>query len=332
MVKSKRALVFLMVSVLVFSMASSAFAAAKYVMKFNEVGSDKHPTTWAFDEFVERINKVSNGEIEIAVYRNSQLGGDRQTAEGMQIGTIEMGIVGSSVLMSFAPEIGVFDFPFIFKTEEAAYKALDGEVGEVVRQKLLEKGLRVMAYGVNGYRHVTNSRNPVYKPEDLSGIKIRTMENPIFVESFRMLGANPTPMSFSELYTALQQHTVDAQENPILLIATSNLYEVQKYISKTGHAYAVAPLVMSERYFQSLPKDIQDLMLKETKVFEARQRELMRENEAKFEDEMRKAGVEINELTGEQKDEFIKLCEPVYAQFEDRVGKELLDMARAAND
>jgi tripartite ATP-independent transporter DctP family solute receptor len=309
-----------------------AEAAAKYKMKYGAVGSDTHPNQKAAEELAKLIAEKSNGEMELTLFRNAQLGGDRQTAEGMQIGTIEMGVVGSSVLVAFEPKVGIFDFPFLFKTEEAARKALDGEVGDTIKDLLLKKGLRVLAYGTNGYRHTTNSRNPIHKPEDLKGLKIRTMENPIFVEMFKLMGASPTPMSFSELFTALQQKTVDAQENPILLIYTSKLYEVQKYISKTGHVYAVAPLIMCEKYFQSLPPEYQQIILDGGKFFEKRQRELMKENESNFEEAMRKEGIEINELTSEEKDEFIKICEDVYKKFEESVGRDLIDKAIQTND
>ncbi|MDR1943287.1 MAG: DctP family TRAP transporter solute-binding subunit [Synergistaceae bacterium] len=301
-------------------------------MKYASVGSDTHPTAKVAAELAKFLAERSNGELELTVFRNSSLGGDRQVTEGMQIGTVEMGVVGSSVLVAFEPKVGVFDFPFIFKTEEAAYKALDGDVGDTIRELLLKKGLRVLAYGTNGYRHMTNSRNPVHKPEDLKGLKIRTMENPIFIETFKLMGASPTPMSFSELFTALQQKTVDAQENPILLIYSSKLYEVQKYISKTGHVYAVAPLLMGEKFFQSLPPEHQKTVLEGGKFFEKRQREMMHENEALFEEAMKKAGVEINELTPEEKDEFVKACQEVYAKFEASVGRDLLDRAIKAND
>jgi tripartite ATP-independent transporter DctP family solute receptor len=310
----------------------SSEAAAKYKMKYAGVGSDTHPNTKAAAELAAFLAEKSNGELEMSVFRNAALGGDRQVTEGMQIGTVELGVVGSSVLVAFEPKVGVFDFPFIFKTEEAAYKALDGEVGDTIRELLLKKGLRVLAYGTNGYRHTTNSRNPIHKPEDLKGLKIRTMENPIFVEMFKLMGASPTPMSFSELFTALQQKTVDAQENPILLIYSSKLYEAQKYISKTGHVYAVAPLLMSETFYQSLPPEHQKTVIEGGKFFEKRQRELMHENEELFETEMRKAGIEINELTSEEKDEFIKTCQEIYTKFEASVGKDLLDKAIAAND
>lgn len=328
----KKMLLFVVLCSFLLVCSNSSNAAHVYKMKYAGVGSDTHPNAIAVEELSKFLTEKSKGALDLGIFRNGQLGGDRQAAEGMQIGTIEMGVVGSSVLMAFEPAVGIFDFPFLFKTEEAAYRALDGEVGDTIRALLLKKGLRILAYGSNGYRHMTNNRNPIYKPEDLKNLKIRTMENPIFIETFKLMGASPTPMSFGELFTALQQKTVDAQENPILLIYTSKFYEVQKYISKTGHIYAVAPLVMSERYFKSLPKEYQDIILEGGALFEQRQRELMHENEAVFEENMKRSGVAINELTSEQKDVFIKLCQPVYKQFESKVGKDLLDKAIIANN
>lgn len=318
---------FLLVGVCV----DGAEAAAKYKMKYAAVGSDTHPSAIAALELAKFVSDKSKGEVEITIFRNAQLGGDRQVAEGMQIGTIEIGVIGSSVLAAFEPKIGIFDFPFLFKTEAAAQRAIDGEVGETITNLLLKKGLRIIGYGTNGYRHVTNSRGSIRKPEDLKGLKIRTMENPIFIEMFKLMGASPTPMSFGELFTALQQKTVDAQENPIILIYSSRLYEVQKYISLTGHVYAVAPLVMSEAFYKRLPKEHQQLMLDAGKFYERRQRELVAEKEAGFLAEMKQAGVQVNELTSAEKDVFIKASDPVYAKFEASVGKELIEKARKAN-
>jgi tripartite ATP-independent transporter DctP family solute receptor len=312
--------------------AGKASAAAKYKMKYAGVASDTHPNAKAADELARYINEKSNGEIEMLVFRNGQLGGDRQAAEGMQIGTIEIGVVASSVLVAFEPKVGVFDFPFLFKTEAAALRALDGEVGETIKELLLKKGLRVLAYGTNGYRHVTNNRGPIHKPEDLKGLKIRIQENPIFVDMFKQMGASPTPMSFSELFTALQQKTVDAQENPMVIIYTSKFYEVQKYISKTGHVNAIVPLIMSEQFYQSLPPEYQQVMQDAAKFWVEIQRRGVRESEDKIEKAMKEAGVLVNELTSEEKDVFIEACKDVYAKYENTVGRELIEKARQAND
>jgi tripartite ATP-independent transporter DctP family solute receptor len=312
--------------------ARQADAAAKYKLKYAGVGSDTHPNAKAADELAKFIAEKSNGEMEMLVFRNGTLGGDRQAAEGMQIGTVEIGVVASSVLVAFEPKAGLFDFPFLFKTEEAAFKALDGEIGATISDLLLNKGLRVLGYGSNGYRHITNNRGPIRKPDDLKGLKVRVLENPIFVDMFKKMGASPTPMAFSELYTALQQKTVDAQENPMVITYTSKLYEVQKYISKTGHVMAVVPLIMSENFYQNLPPECQQIMIDAGKFWTELQRKGVKEREESFEEAMKKEGVEINELTLEEKDVFVEGCKEIYTQYGDSVGLDLIEKALQAND
>jgi tripartite ATP-independent transporter DctP family solute receptor len=301
-------------------------------MKFGSVGADDQPAGIAIREVVEFLKEKSNGEIELQIYGNSLLGGDRQVCEGMQIGTVETGVVASSVLAAFVPEMTILDFPYVFKTEAAARKALDGELGDELEKLLIKKGLRILSWGTNGYRHVTNNKGSVRSPDDLRGLKIRTMENPLYTDYFRAIGANPTPMSFSELFTALQQKTVDAQENPITIIYPSRLYEVQKYISLTGHVYAVAPMLISEQYFQKLPKEYQDLVIEGGKMYETRQRQVTGDADAGFIENMKKSGTEVNELTMDEINAFAEKAAPVYEKYVDIVGRNLLDLALKSND
>jgi tripartite ATP-independent transporter DctP family solute receptor len=312
--------------------AGESYAAAKYVIKHGSVGADNQPAGIAIREVEQFLEEKSNGEIDFQVYGNSMLGGDRQVCEGMQIGTVENGVVASSVLAAFVPEITILDFPFVFKTADAARRALDGELGDELEKLLLQKGFRILSWGTNGYRHVTNNNGPIHSPDDLKGLKIRTMENPLYIDYFREIGANPTPMSFSELFTALQQKTVDAQETPITIIYPSRLYEVQRYISFTGHVYAVAPFVMSEQFFQKLPKEYQDLVLEAGKMYETREREVTGEADTGFIEDMKKNGVQFNELTMDEINVFAEIAKPVYEQYGDIVGRTILDLALKSND
>jgi tripartite ATP-independent transporter DctP family solute receptor len=307
-------------------------AAVKYVIKFGSVGADNQPAGIAVNEVGQFLEEKSNGEIDFQMYGNSILGGDRQICEGMQIGTIETGVVASSVMAAFVPEMTILDFPYVFKTEAAARRALDGDLGDALEELLIQKGFRILAWGTNGYRHITNNKGPVRSPDDLKGIRIRTMENPLYIDYFRAMGANPTPMSFSELFTALQQKTVDAQETPITIIYPSRLYEVQKYISFTGHVYAVAPFVMSEQFFQKLPKEYQDLVIEAGKMYETRERHVTEEADAGFIEDMKKYGVEFNDLTMDEINVFADLAKPVYEQYVDIVGRNILDLALKSND
>jgi tripartite ATP-independent transporter DctP family solute receptor len=321
----------LMIAVVAVVLGTPAFAESNYRMKIASVGSETHPSTLALNEVKKYVESKTANKLEVSLYPNSALGGDRQISEGMQLGTIEAGIVGTTILAAFNPKFNVFDLPFLFKNKEAAYKSIDGEIGVTLNNAIKSQGLRIIGYGVNGYRHITNNRGPIYKPEDLKGLKIRCMENPIHVATFKLMGANPTPMSFSELYTALAQKTVDAEENPINLVFSSKFYEVQKYYSLTGHLFAVVPLVVSEKWFQGLPKDMQAVVLQAGKLYQTRERAINESQEKSMLDKMIKAGLKVNDLTPSQKEAFIKVTLPIYDQFKDKIGNDMIELAKKAN-
>ena len=327
----KRCLTLSLMFALVFFLTVVAADAATYKLKVGSVGSDTHPSTPALHEFKKYVEEKSNGEIEVSLHINSSLGADREMTEAMQLGTLEVGIIGTSNLANFEPAFNIFEFPFLFKDDVTAKKLIDGELGEQLDKQLQKQDLRIIGYGVNGFRHTTNNRGPIHKPEDMKGLKIRTMENPIHVATFKLFGANPTPINFGELYTALSQKTVDAMECPINLIYTSKFYEVQKYYSLTGHLYAVAPLTMSEISFRKLPKNLQDVVLEGGKVYRDKQREGTLAEEETMLQLLKDNGMIVNDLTEEEKAEFKKLSMPVYEQFEKRVGKELLQQVIEAN-
>ncbi|MDL2264699.1 DctP family TRAP transporter solute-binding subunit [Synergistaceae bacterium OttesenSCG-928-I11] len=310
---------------------SVADAAAKYRIKIHSVGSDTHPSTPALHEFKKFVEEKSNGQIEVGLHINAALGGDREAIEAMQLGTVEAGIVGTSIIATFEPKFNIFEFPFLFKNHEIATRFLDGEYGEMLNKELQKQDVRIIGYGVNGFRNISNNRGPIHKPEDLNGLKIRTMENPIHIATFKLMGANPTPMNFGELYTALSQKTVDAQENPINLTYTSKFYEVQKFYSLTGHLYAVAPLAMSEIFFKRLPDDLKEVVLEGGRLYTKIERANTIDEENNMLTELKAKGMQINELSDEEKDVFKKATEPVYKEFESRVGKELLEAALKVN-
>ncbi|WP_455596710.1 DctP family TRAP transporter solute-binding subunit, partial [Cloacibacillus porcorum] len=190
--------------------AGAAFAAPEYTIKVGYIGSDTHPTMQAMKVFAKDVDAGSKGKIKVELYPNAQLGGDRELCEGVQMGTIQMAIPSTSALAGFDKRIQVLDLPYLFTTRKAAFDAVDGELGQKLNAYLSKKGFEVLGYQENGFRHVTNSKRPIKTPADLKGLKIRTMENPMHIAFFKELGANPTPMSWGELYTALQQGTVDA--------------------------------------------------------------------------------------------------------------------------
>ncbi len=319
-------------AVLTVVLTGAAFAAPEYVIKVGYILPENQSDHIIMrDVFKKDIEEKSGGRISVELYPNAQLGGDRELIESVQLGTVQVAIPATSALAGFDKRFQVFDLPFLFKSKETAFKALDGELGHTVDELLKPLGMRNLGYGENGYRHITNSRGPVHKPEDLKGIKLRTMENPLHLAFFKMLGANPTPMSFGELYTALQQGTVDGQENPVVLVYTSKFYEVQKFYSLTGHVYSATMLVANDDFFASMPEDLWKIVEEAGKRYVVEQRALAEVQEQEFLEELKKTGLQINELTPEEKQLFIDATLPAYDQFKDVIGAELVELAKKAN-
>ena len=310
-------------------MAGAAFAAPEYTIKVAYIGSDSHPTMRAMKEyFVKPIEEGSQGRIKVELYPNAQLGGDREISEGVQMGTIQMAIPASAPLAGFDKRVQVLELPYLFTTKKAAFEAADGILGEKLNSYLAAKGMLILGFQENGFRHVTNNRGPVKAPADLKGIKIRTMENPIHLAFFKAVGANPTPMSWGELYTALQQGTVDAQENPYAMIVDGKFYEVQKYVSETGHVFSFEVLIANKKFMDNLPADLNALVVKSAREATLKQREYMDEEEAAFKEEVIQGGMTANSLTPEEKQPFVDAAEKVYPMFEKDFGEEVMEILK----
>ena len=310
-------------------LAAAIFAfparAAEYTFRVAFIGPESHGQFISLNEkFKADVEKKTDGRVAVEIYPNAQLGSDRQAIEGVSIGTIEMSASGGSALLPLDDRLKIMDLPFLFKSSEVAHQAYDQFLTEEFN-KILEPHDLIILYAAElGFRHITNNRQPIHKPDDLKGLKIRTMENPLHVESFKLLGSNPTPVAFSELYTALQQGTVDAQENPISVISTGKFYEVQKYLSLTGHIYSPTVLLVNKTYWESLPEDIRSILngiLKETQAFE---RDVLIKQNIAAVDELRGKGVQVNDLTSEEKQVFFDRCKPVYDAYVEKYGDSLL--------
>ncbi|WP_352401465.1 DctP family TRAP transporter solute-binding subunit [Synergistes jonesii] len=308
--------------------AGAASAAPEYTIKVGYIGSETHPTMQAMKTFAKDVEAGSKGKIKVELYPNAQLGGDRELCEGVQMGTIQMAIPSTSALAGFDKRIQVLDLPYLFTTRKAAFDAVDGELGQKLNSYLEKKGFVVLGYQENGFRHVTNSKRPIKSPADLKGLKIRTMENPMHIAFFKELGANPTPMSWGELYTALQQGTVDAQENPYAMIDDGKFYEVQKYVSETGHVFSYEILIANKKFMDKLPKELNKLVADEAHKAIMAQRASMEKEEEAFKAKVTKAGLKANPLTPEEKKPFVEATKKVYGQFEKDLGKEIMDIAR----
>ena len=309
--------------------AGAAFAAPEYVIKVGSIVSETHADMLAMNKvFKPQVEKLSNGRIKVELYPNAQLGGDRELCEGVQMGTIQMALPASSALAGFDKKVQVLDLPYLFTSRKTAFEALDGILGNKLNQYLLSKGFVVLGYQENGMRHVTNSKRPIKSPADLKGLKIRTMENPMHIAFFKELGANPTPMSWGELYTALQQGTVDAQENPYAMIDDGKFYEVQKYVSETGHLFSYEIIIANKKFMEKLPADLRKIVDDAAHRAVMAQRARMEKEEAVFKAKVTKTGLKANTLTPEQKRPFVDATKKVYSQFEKDLGKEIMDIAK----
>ena len=222
------------------------------------------------------------------------------------------------------PEFNVFDLPFIITSTKAADAIYDGPVGAKLAALLEPKGIKLLAYYENGFRQLTNSVRAVKSPEDLKGMKVRTMQNPIHLAAWRALGANPTPMPFSEVFTAMQQKTIDGQENPIPTIYLSKFYEVQKFVTLSGHVYGPHILLITKKLFDSFPAEDQKVILEAAKESAKFQRTTNRKMDADFVAELKKNGMTVTELTPEQVKVFQDATKPVYDEWIPKIGKELV--------
>ncbi len=304
-----------------------------YEIRVAHLVNEQQSTHVALETFKERVEERTDGRVKITIYPSGSLyGSDREAIEAVQFGNLEMTIPAVAPLSGFNSKFMVFDLPFLFHTKEAAYKALDGDLGNLLLEELEQEGLKGLAFAENGFRHITNDLRPLETPADLEGLKLRTMENPVHTASFRALGANASPFSFGELYTALQQGTYDAMECPISLIYTSKFYEVQDYLTLSGHFYAATILLMNDDFYNGLPEDIQQILLEESENYRTEQRQIADQQDTEWLGLLKEEGVQVNELTVEQKQAFVEATQGVYDQFEDEIGKELIEMARQANE
>ncbi|MDR1978791.1 MAG: TRAP transporter substrate-binding protein [Synergistaceae bacterium] len=293
--------------------AGASFAAeAEYTIRVGHVLAPTHPYQLGLEHFKELMAKKTDGKVNVEVFHSSQLGNERDLVEGLQLGTLEMTLISTAPLAGFTSDFLVFDLPFIFSDVKTARACVDSEIGQKMLDQLSSQGIVGLCFFENGFRSVTNSKKPIVTPEDLSGMKIRTMENPIHMDSFRAMKADPTPMAFGELFTALQQKTIDAQENPLAIVETSAFYEVQKYLSLTEHFYAPSPVLMAKAYYDSLPADIQTALkecLLETRAYE---RQLLDDMNLRLLTDLGAKGMEINTV---DKAPFIEAVQVVYQDY-----------------
>lgn len=274
-------------------MSSSAMAEVSLRFGYEAPRSDsQHIAAKKFDDLLKEKTK---GEIKLKLFPDSTLGNAQTMISGVRGGTIDLEMSGSPNFTGLEPKLNVIDIPFIFKDREHVYKVLDGEIGQGLLKDLEAQGLKGLAFWEVGFRSFTNSKHPVKSPEDIKGLKVRTNQNPMYIQAFSLLGANPVPMPLSELYTALETRAVDAQEHPIGIFWSAKLYEVQKHLSLTNHGYTPLIVVMNKAKFDSFSPELQQAILDAAKEAGNYQRQLNLENEKEIIAKLQKAGIQVIE-------------------------------------
>ncbi|PMR77530.1 TRAP transporter substrate-binding protein [Billgrantia endophytica] len=269
-------------------------------------------------KFQELVTERTEGAISVDIYPNASLGDERTLLEGMQIGTVDMGVITNGPVANFVEEMAVFELPFLFPSPEAAYEILDGPIGQELLDKLEDVNLKGLAYAERGFRNLTNSERAVRTPEDLDGLRIRVMENPVYTDTFRELGANAIPMAWTEALTAMQQGTIDGQENPVNVIHSFNLNETQAHMTVSRHTYAPAIFVMGMPIWNQLPGAAQDVLVQAAQEAAEHERRVNADMEAEQLDELRAAGMEIVEEPDIAA--FQEAVAPVYEKYGDQFG------------
>ena len=276
--------------------------AADVTLRFANVTNQ--PSIDAGQVLVDVAAKESNGRLEIKHFPNNMLGDDRTVTESMLMGDIALVQTQPSVLASMVPDLYVWDAPFLFDKIEDAWKCLDGPLGHAVNDQVESKGLKYLAALENGYRHYTNNKVAVRVPADVKGQKLRVMETDLQIAMWKNWGANPTPMAFTEVISALQQGTIDAQENPLSIIDSNKLYEVQHYISLTGHLFSPHCLYINKEIYDGLDADLRAALDKAVAAYQTAQRARAVELNALSVEKFKKAGCEVIELTDAERNQW----------------------------
>lgn len=296
-------------------MSVSAEEIQSRTIRFGHLNNLDHPISAGVKKFAEIVAAKSGGKIQVKEYPSNQLGTEQQQTQALRGGTQEMQSPATTSVVGLVKDLGVIDFPFAVSTYPQGFALVDGPLGNALSQKLPEKGLVALTFWDLGFRNTTNSKRPITKLEDFQGLKLRVIPNPVFLESFQALKASPMPLSFSELYTALETKAVDGQENPFNVIRSNKFYEVQKYVSATNHVYAANIILVSKIFWDKLSSTEQKI-LKDAAV-EARdyQRKVSLAAAEEAVNELKKAGMQYNDVSSAEQERMRQAVQPVIDKF-----------------
>ena len=305
--------------------ALSNVAHAQASMKISiSIAQNSHQGI-GIDTLAREVEKRTGGRIKIQGFYSGSLGGERESIEAVQLGTQELTFTSTGPIPNFVPEVRILDIPFLFRDKAHARAVLDGPIGQDMLSKFETKGFKALAWGENGVRHMTNSKHAVNSPADLKGLKLRTMENPVHIAAYKGFGIVTTPMAFPEVFTALQQGTVDGQENPLSVIMAAKFDQVQKYMSLTGHVYSPAIFLMNKAAFDKLSTADKQAFIDSAKEAVKANRARVDEDDAKGVAELRTKGMQVIDV---DKAKFVAALAPVNAEFEKQFGKANIEKIR----
>ena len=298
-----------------------AFAAhAQTVLKIGYATTKESHYGVGSATFCDEVDKGTQGRYKCQHFPSSALGGEREMIEGVQLGTLDVVNSSTGPVGNFVPEVKIVDIPFLFRDYDHARKVLDGPIGQDLLTKFPSRGIVALGWTENGFRHMTNSKRDIVKPSDAAGLKMRTMENKVHMDGYRAFGILPTPMAFPEVFGALQQGTVDGQENPIPVILASKFSQVQKHLSLTGHVYSPALLLLSARTWSKVSEADKKVFLDAARKAGAAQRKKVNDDEANGIAQLEKEGMTV--VRNVDGTAFRKALEPVYASYAKEFGAE----------
>ena len=296
-------------------------AAQDKVIKFANQNAAGHPIVQGMEKFAEIVAAKSGGKIKVNVFPSGQLGSDQANVSALQGGTLEMASMNSGIFAAQVKDFAVFDLPFMFANGKEADAVVDGPFGKKLHAKLEEKGLVGLGFYELGFRNITNSKRAITKVEDVAGLKLRVIPNPINVDWVKALDANPTPLPFPELYAALEQKAVDGQENPVATIWGAKLYEVQKFMTLTNHQYNPQSVVISKKFWDTLSADEKKIVGDAVTESAKFQRTQARNSVATTLDNLKKAGMTVSELSAAEQVQLVEKMKPVITKHAANVGE-----------
>lgn len=300
---------------LAYSATSAGAQIQDRIIRFGHLNNVDHPVSAGVKKFTELVAAKSGGKMVVKEFPSNQLGSEQQQTSALQGGVQEMQSPATTSVATILPELGLIDFPFLMGNHAQAFALLDGPLGDALREKLKNSGLIALCFWDLGFRNVTNSKRPITKVEDLSGLKLRVIPNPVFIETFKAFGANPVPMAWPEVYTALETKAIDGHENAWTVIVSNKIYEVQKYVSGTNHVYGTNIILMSKKFWDRLSAEEQKIIQDSANEARTYQRQVSKAAADAAADELRKHGMQVNMVSDEERARMQAIAKPITDKF-----------------